>query len=145
MVQWLRLHTCSAGGAGSVPDWGTKSPLALPTAKERNRESFLTSLARHTEDPPTLVTFPATPSSVPISHGHVPRRASKQAPQAFSTGSPFHSAEQKALHERSVQSDMTWPPDPFRTVSLLLPSLDFGSTAASPAPSPFLGHARHTP
>ena len=61
VVQWLRLHTSSAGGAGSVPGWGTKIPLATWTAKERKREIFLTSLARHTENPPTLVTFTTTP------------------------------------------------------------------------------------
>lgn len=55
-----------------------------------------------------------------------PAEHQNSAPQAFSTGSPFHSAEQKALHERSVRSDMAWPLDPFRTVSLLLPSLTPG-------------------
>ena len=25
-VQWLRLRACNAGGAGSIPGWGTKIP-----------------------------------------------------------------------------------------------------------------------
>ena len=25
MVQWLRLHTFTAGGVGSIPGWGTRS------------------------------------------------------------------------------------------------------------------------
>ena len=28
-VQWLRLHTSNARGAGSVPGWGTKIPHTL--------------------------------------------------------------------------------------------------------------------
>ena len=28
MVQWLRLHTSTAGGTGSIPGWGTKIPHA---------------------------------------------------------------------------------------------------------------------
>ena len=27
-VQWLRLHASTAGGAGSIPGWGTKIPHA---------------------------------------------------------------------------------------------------------------------
>ena len=34
-VQWLRIHPSNAGGAGSIPGWGTKIPHAtccgLPT------------------------------------------------------------------------------------------------------------------
>ena len=29
VVQWLRLHASSAGGAGSIPGWGTKIPHAV--------------------------------------------------------------------------------------------------------------------
>ena len=27
-VQWLRLQASTAGGVGSIPDWGTKIPRA---------------------------------------------------------------------------------------------------------------------
>ena len=29
MVQWLRIHSSSAGGVGSILDWGTKIPYAI--------------------------------------------------------------------------------------------------------------------
>ena len=29
MVQWLRLHAANAGGAGSIPGWGTRIPHAV--------------------------------------------------------------------------------------------------------------------
>ena len=28
VVQWLRLRASNAGGAGSIPGWGTKIPCA---------------------------------------------------------------------------------------------------------------------
>ena len=28
VVQWLGLHASTAGGTGSIPDWGTKIPHA---------------------------------------------------------------------------------------------------------------------
>ena len=34
-VHWLRLHASEAGGAGSVPGWGTESSRALETAKNK--------------------------------------------------------------------------------------------------------------
>ena len=38
MVQWLRLHASNAGGAGSIPGWGTKIPHAarrIPPPKKK--------------------------------------------------------------------------------------------------------------
>ena len=34
MVQWVRLHAPNAGGPGSIPGWGTRSPMHAVT-KER--------------------------------------------------------------------------------------------------------------
>ena len=35
MVQWLRLRSASAGGAGSIPGWGTRIPHALRFGKKK--------------------------------------------------------------------------------------------------------------
>ena len=34
MIQWLRLCTSTAGGAGSIPGWGVKIPLAAQWEKK---------------------------------------------------------------------------------------------------------------
>ncbi|TEA28579.1 hypothetical protein DBR06_SOUSAS2010227, partial [Sousa chinensis] len=31
VVQWVRLHTPSAGGPGSIPGWGTRSHMHAKT------------------------------------------------------------------------------------------------------------------
>ena len=36
-VQWLRLHTSTAGGADSVPGWGTKIPHARQHSHKNNK------------------------------------------------------------------------------------------------------------
>ena len=35
VVQWLRLHTPSAGGVGSIPGWGTKMPRAAQRGQRK--------------------------------------------------------------------------------------------------------------
>ena len=42
-VQWLRLHTATAGGTGSIPDWGTKILHAIPhgAADNNNNNNLL--------------------------------------------------------------------------------------------------------
>ena len=34
VVQWLRLHTCTVGGEGSIPGLGTKIPQAMQVEKK---------------------------------------------------------------------------------------------------------------
>ena len=34
-VQWLRLHTLSAGGTGLMPGWGTKIPHAVQCSQKK--------------------------------------------------------------------------------------------------------------
>ena len=43
VVQWLGLCTCTAGGPGSVPGWGTKIPPAAQHSqkKKKKKNSFL--------------------------------------------------------------------------------------------------------
>ena len=36
MVQWVGLHTSTAGGTGSIPGQGTKIPHASQTKKKKN-------------------------------------------------------------------------------------------------------------
>ena len=38
MVQWLGLHTSTAGGTGSIPGQATKIPLAALHGKEKEKE-----------------------------------------------------------------------------------------------------------
>ena len=38
MVQWLRLHSCNAGGIGSIPGQGTKIPHAVWYKKKKITE-----------------------------------------------------------------------------------------------------------
>ena len=44
-VQWLRLHTSTAGGTGLIPGQGTKIPHAAwrdhPTTKKRKENEFV--------------------------------------------------------------------------------------------------------
>ena len=45
MVQWLRLHTSTAGGKSSISGWGTKIPHAMyigPTPHPRRPKVSLT-------------------------------------------------------------------------------------------------------
>ena len=35
-VQWLRLRASTAGGTGSIPDWGTKIPHAAQSGQKKN-------------------------------------------------------------------------------------------------------------
>ena len=44
VVQWLRLFTSTAGGAGLVPGWGTKIPHALQPRKKVPLIMFLPSV-----------------------------------------------------------------------------------------------------
>ena len=37
-VQWLGLHTSNAGGAGSIPGWGTKIRMLRSMAKKKKKE-----------------------------------------------------------------------------------------------------------
>ena len=37
-VQWLRLHTSTAGGAGSIPGGGTKIPRATRHGQKKKRK-----------------------------------------------------------------------------------------------------------
>ena len=36
-VQWLRLQASTAGGVGSIPDWGTKIPRAPQHGKKKKK------------------------------------------------------------------------------------------------------------
>ena len=38
VVQWLRLHTSNAGGAGLIPGQGTKIPHAAWHVQEKHKE-----------------------------------------------------------------------------------------------------------
>ena len=38
MVQWLGLHSSTAGGTGSIPGQGTKIPLAALHGKEKEKK-----------------------------------------------------------------------------------------------------------
>ena len=38
MVQWLRLHASTAGGAGSIPSRETKIPLTVQCGQKKNKE-----------------------------------------------------------------------------------------------------------
>ena len=40
VIQWLRLHTFTTGGVGSIPGRGTKSPHAAKCSKERERDEL---------------------------------------------------------------------------------------------------------
>ena len=40
-VQWLRLHTCTVEGLGSIPDWGTWIPQAVQLGQEYMDKAFL--------------------------------------------------------------------------------------------------------
>ena len=33
MAKWLRLHASNAGGAGSIPGWGSKIPLTAQSGQ----------------------------------------------------------------------------------------------------------------
>ena len=49
MVQWLSLHSPNAEGLGSIPSWGTRSPilqLSLNAATEKRKD-----IECHSEDP----------------------------------------------------------------------------------------------
>ena len=35
MVQWLRVCASNAGGAGSIPDWRTRIPLAIRCSQKK--------------------------------------------------------------------------------------------------------------
>ena len=37
-VQWLRVHASTAGGAGSIPGWGTKILCAVQNGQKKNKE-----------------------------------------------------------------------------------------------------------
>ena len=41
VVQWLRLHASTAGGAGSIPGWGTKIPHALWYGKKKKKVTVI--------------------------------------------------------------------------------------------------------
>ena len=40
-VQWLRLHTSTAGGAGSISGWGTKIPYASQCGQKKKKKCKL--------------------------------------------------------------------------------------------------------
>ena len=40
MVQWLRLCSASAGGAGSIPGWGTRIPHALRFGQKKKKKKI---------------------------------------------------------------------------------------------------------
>ena len=41
MVQWLGLRASTAGGMGSIPGWGTKTPQAVQLYRKRKKETQL--------------------------------------------------------------------------------------------------------
>ena len=44
MVQWLRLHASSAGGAGQIPGWGTEIPQDPQRGKKKTKPQNDTEL-----------------------------------------------------------------------------------------------------
>ena len=36
MVQWLRIRASNTGGAGSIPDWRAKIPLAIRCSQKKS-------------------------------------------------------------------------------------------------------------
>ena len=42
VVQWLRLHTSTAGGVGSIPGWGTKIPHAMGRSQKKKKKKEFT-------------------------------------------------------------------------------------------------------
>ena len=44
-VQWLRPHTCTRGGTGSIPGWGTKilcaAQCSQKTRGKKSKENFV--------------------------------------------------------------------------------------------------------
>ena len=40
-VQWLRLHTSTARGVGSIPGQGSKIPQATQCSQKENRAEFI--------------------------------------------------------------------------------------------------------
>ena len=45
-VQWLRLHTSTARGVGSIPGWGTKIPGALWQKRRKNLKKEIKELKK---------------------------------------------------------------------------------------------------
>ena len=45
-VQWLRLRTSNAGGAGSIPAWGTKTPHDVRCGAAKKLQKFLKCIPR---------------------------------------------------------------------------------------------------
>ena len=40
MIQWLKLLASTAGGAVSIPGWGSKIPIATCSAKKKKKKAF---------------------------------------------------------------------------------------------------------
>ena len=40
VVQWLGLHTSSAGSTGSTPDWGTKIPHVVQCGQKKKKKEM---------------------------------------------------------------------------------------------------------
>lgn len=49
MVQWLRLHTFTAGGMGSILGWETRIPLARSAARKEGRRKDHRQMAARNE------------------------------------------------------------------------------------------------
>ena len=50
-VQWLRLCTCTAEGAGSIPGWGTKIlPAARCGQKKKKKKKHMGHSEPHSEE-----------------------------------------------------------------------------------------------
>ena len=43
-VQWLRIHAFTAGGAGSIPVWGTKILSAVQNGQKKKKKEFIDKL-----------------------------------------------------------------------------------------------------
>ena len=70
-VQWLRLRASTAGGAGLIPGWGTKIPLAVQPEKKK-KEGVRSILKYSSPRPGTRSWLPST--AVNETQAEVPRR-----------------------------------------------------------------------
>ena len=49
VIQWLRLHTSTAGGMGLIPDWGTKI-LHARVSKQKKKKDTINGMKRQTAE-----------------------------------------------------------------------------------------------
>ena len=85
-VQWLRLRASNAGGAGSIPGWGTRIPHAAQHGKKILKKVAWLQFCLS----PTLCFLPSDPLSGPFLTTVVSQRTwcPRAAPQSTQDGPP---------------------------------------------------------